>query len=207
MFLFHWHHVGFDPMVIFSVKHYVQGGLWGGLLVYIVLAIPIALLCIRQRRAMLDLIALTMPIPWALAKVGCLLHGCCNGRPCSVPWAIAFPEGSSSTQIGIPVHPSQIYEIIMMISLFVLFRLLSSKAWRGTMLFWFVSLYGIGRAVTDVFRGDSDRYVYIGPVTLTQLVCLVSATVSLIMLVYIKHWNGRCENHLTSEVMDANSFE
>jgi len=34
-FLFHAREVGFDPMVIFSVERYKQGGLWGGLPAYI----------------------------------------------------------------------------------------------------------------------------------------------------------------------------
>lgn len=192
-FLFHWHHVGFDPMVLFSAQHYLQGGLWGGLLAYMALVVPVALLCARRRRDVLDLAAMAIPIPWVLAKVGCLLNGCCNGRPSSVPWAIAFPEGCSSNVVGVPVHPCQVYEIVMMMSVLVVFRMLRSNVWRGTRLFWFVTLYGLGRAATDVFRGDVDRYVYVGPVTLTQLVCLASAAASLGMLVYMRHWNRRAE--------------
>ena len=176
-FLYHWQHVGLDPMVVFRAKDYIQGGLWGGLLAYLFLAVPIVWMLAKKRRAGLDLAAMTIPVPWALAKTGCLLHGCCNGRPCSLPWAITFPEGAMSTYIGRPVHPSQIYEIIMMLALFLLFRALNNEAWRGTLLFWFVSLYGIGRAATDVFRGDLERHAYIGPITLTQFVCLTSARV------------------------------
>lgn len=185
-FLFHWHRVGFDPGVIFRLEAYRQGGLWGGLIVYIVLAGALALLAFRKRRAVLDLTALALPIPWALGKVGCLLNGCCNGRPSSLPWAISFPEGCSSSHIGVPVHPSQVYEIVLMIVLFMLFRALNNSAWRGTLLFWFISLYGVGRAATDVFRGDIDRYIFLGPVTLTQLFCLVSAALSLTLLFYMK---------------------
>ncbi len=93
-FLYHLRKVGFDPMVIFSIKHYIQGGLWGGLLVYMPLAIPVTLLLARNRRAALDLVAVSVPIPWAMAKLGCLLNGCCYGKPCSLPWGIVFPENA-----------------------------------------------------------------------------------------------------------------
>ena len=87
----------FDLTVVFSLKHYIEvGGLWGGLLAYLLLAIPATLFLTRNRRAALDLIAVSVPIPWALAKVGCLLNGCCHGRPCSLPWAITFPEGAGT---------------------------------------------------------------------------------------------------------------
>jgi len=181
-FLYHARRFEFDPMVAFSARHYIQGGLWGGLLAYMLLAVPLILLLARNRRAGLDLVALSVPIPWAIAKLGCLLNGCCYGKPCSLPWGIAFPEGIEGTPAGVPLHPTQVYEIIIMALLVLVFRLLRSERWRGTMLLWFVGIYGIGRAATDVFRGDADRYIYIGPITLTQLICLTAAVVSIVAL-------------------------
>jgi phosphatidylglycerol:prolipoprotein diacylglycerol transferase len=180
--LYHLRTVGFDPMVVFSPKHYIQGGLWGGLLAYMALAIPVTLLLTRNRRAALDLVAVSVPIPWAMAKLGCLFNGCCYGKPCSLPWAIVFPKGIEGTPVGVPLHPTQIYEIIIMALLILVFRLLRSERWRGTMLLWFVGVYGLGRAATDIFRGDTDRYIYVGPITLTQLICTAAAAVSIGLL-------------------------
>ncbi|UCE47667.1 MAG: prolipoprotein diacylglyceryl transferase, partial [Phycisphaerales bacterium] len=110
-FLYHARQLDFDPMVVFSAKHYIQGGMWGGLLAYIPLAIAATLLLARDRKAGFDLVAVSVPIPWAIAKLGCLLNGCCHGKPCSLPWAITFPEAASTAPAGIPIHPTQIYEI------------------------------------------------------------------------------------------------
>lgn len=178
-FLYHARRLEFDPMVVFSARHYVQGGLWGGLLAYMLLAVPLALLLARNKRAGLDLVALCVPVPWAMAKLGCLLNGCCYGKPCSLPWGVVFPAGAGDTPAGIPLHPTQIYEIIIMALLVVAFRLLRDQRWRGTMLLWFVAIYGLGRAATDMFRGDADRYVYIGPITLTQLVCVTATFIAI----------------------------
>ncbi len=193
-FLFHAREVEFDPMVVFSMKHYMQGGLWGGLLAYMPLAIVATLLLAKNRRAALDLTAVTVPIPWAMTKVGCLLNGCCYGKPCSLPWGIVFPEGIEGTPAGIPLHPTQIYEIIIMALLVVVFRLLRHERWRGTMLLWFVGIYGIGRAVTDMFRGDADRYIYVGPVTLTQLICIAAAIVSISTLLLCRRRSASKES-------------
>ena len=181
-FLFYARHFGFDPTVIFSARHYIQGGLWGGLLAYMPLAIVATLLLAKNKRAGLDLVAVSVPIPWAMAKLGCLLNGCCHGKPCSLPWGIVFPEGAGNTPAGIPLHPTQIYEIIIMVLLVLVFGLLQSERWRGTMLLWFVGIYGLGRAATDMFRGDADRYIYVGPITLTQLICLAAAVFSIGLL-------------------------
>jgi len=71
-FLFHWKYVGFDPLVIFRYKDYVKGGMWGGMLAYITLAVPFIVSITRQKRAGLDLVGLALPMPWALGKIGCL---------------------------------------------------------------------------------------------------------------------------------------
>ncbi|MHC4167520.1 MAG: prolipoprotein diacylglyceryl transferase [Planctomycetota bacterium] len=197
-FLYHMRVVGFDLMVVFSMKHYVQGGLWGGLLAYIPLAIAAMLLLARNRKAGLDLVAVTVPIPWAMAKLGCLLNGCCHGKPCSLPWAIAFPEGASTAPAGVPIHPTQIYEVLIMGLLTLIFKLLRSERWRGTMLLWFVGIYGIGRAATDVFRGDADRYIYVGPITLTQLICVSAAVVSIGILLLSRRGPANKKNETAS---------
>ena len=196
-FLYHARQLEFDPMVVFSAKHYVQGGLWGGLLAYMLLAIPLTLLLARNRRAGLDLVALSVPIPWAMAKLGCLLNGCCYGKPSSLPWGIVFPEGIKGTPAGVPLHPTQIYEIIIMVLLVLVFKLLRSERWRGTMLLWFVGIYGFGRAATDMFRGDADRYVYVGPITLTQLICIAAAVVSIGILLLCRRGPAKEDSETT----------
>jgi hypothetical protein len=65
-----------------------------------------------RRPATLDLVALTIPIPWMAAKLGCFLNGCCHGRPCSLPWAVTFPPGARTAPPGVPIHPSQLYEVV-----------------------------------------------------------------------------------------------
>lgn len=138
----------------------------------------------------MDLAALVLPIPWAVSKIGCLLNGCCSGRPCSLPWAIIFPEGASAPHAGVPVHPTQIYEIALMVLLFILFQMLDRKVWRGTLMFWFVTVYGLGRAATDGFRGDVDRFIYVGPMTVTQGICILSAILSLVVIVVMRMNRG-----------------
>jgi phosphatidylglycerol:prolipoprotein diacylglycerol transferase len=175
-------HGDFNFRALFDSGHYVQGGLWGGLLAYFVLAVPAALLLARQRRAALDLVALSIPVPWVFVKLACLSHGCCYGQKCSMPWAITFPEWAAGAPAGIPLHPTQIYEIIVIVCIFVVLKILKYERWRGTMLLWFLALYGLGRAATELWRGDFDRHLYVGPLTLSQLICLIVAGVSIILL-------------------------
>ena len=175
-------HAQFDFRALFSTGHYMQGGLWGGLLAYFILAVPLVLVLAKHRWAALDLIALSIPIPWVFVKLGCLFHGDCYGKKCSLPWAITFPEGAAGAPAGIPLHPTQIYEILVVVCILVVFKILKYERWQGTMLLWFLILYGLGRAATEIFRGDFGHHLYVGPLTLSQLICLLAAGVSILLL-------------------------
>jgi phosphatidylglycerol---prolipoprotein diacylglyceryl transferase len=60
-----------------------------------------------------------------LGRIGCLLVGDDYGRPTSLPWGIAFPEGLPPTTV--PVHPTQLYEAaILAVLAWLLIR------WRRT---------------------------------------------------------------------------
>jgi phosphatidylglycerol:prolipoprotein diacylglycerol transferase len=174
-------HGQFGLWMLITIRHYMQGGLWGGLLAYFALAVPLAFVLAERKHAALDLVALSLPGPLILAKLGCLFNGCCYGRPSSLPWAITFPEGARGAPPGIPLHPTQIYELLVIVCIILVFKLLNNERWRGTMLLWFFIVYGLGRAATEFFRGDADR-MYVEPLTLSQIVCLVSAGTSILAL-------------------------
>ncbi len=179
-------HTQLDFKALFSINHYMQGGLWGGLLPYLCISMPLVLVLSKHRRAALDLIALSIPIPWIFTKLGCLFNGCCYGRECSLPWAITFPEGAAAAPPGIPLHPVEIYEILVVLCILAVFMILKRRWGSGTMLLWFLTLYGFVRAATEIWRGDADHHLYIGPLTLSQLICLVVAGVSILLLCL--HW-------------------
>jgi len=184
-------HGSVDVTALFQAEHYLQGGLWGGLLAYWAMAVPAVLLLAQDRRSALDLVGLSIPIPWIAAKLGCLLHGDCYGKPCSLPWAITFPEGARGAPAGIPLHPTQLYEVGIMLVILLVFARLKSDRWRGTRLLWFLLIYGFGRAATDFLRGDTESYLYPGLLTLTQLLCIIAGVVALLVLAFLRHGQGR----------------
>ena len=196
--LFDLRHSMLDLSALFTAEHWLRGGMWGGLLAYLALAVPAVLLLSRQRAAGLDLVALTTPIPWICAKLGCFLNGCCYGRPCSLPWAVVFPEGSRDAPAGVPLHPTQLYEVVLMLIILLVFSRLKSDRWQGARLLWFLVLYGFGRAATDFLRGDTKGHLYLGLLSLTQLLSAASAVAALLLLgLYLHGMN--CRARLSSE--------
>ena len=61
-----------------------------------------------------DVFAPGIALGHVTGRLGCLAAGCCYGRPADVPWAITFTSplaaANVGTPLGIPLHPTQIYE-------------------------------------------------------------------------------------------------
>jgi phosphatidylglycerol:prolipoprotein diacylglycerol transferase len=93
------------------------GGFAGGIL---------AGLWIMRRRHLPKLAVLAAATPalavgHAIGRIGCFLVGDDYGRPTSLPWGVAFPEGLPPTLV--PVHPTQLYEAAALVPLaWLLFR-------------------------------------------------------------------------------------
>ncbi len=62
----------------------------------------------------LDSIVLFLPIGFAIARVGCFFNWCCMGAITDLPWGVVVADFP-------PMHPTQIYLIIMNLVLFGVF--------------------------------------------------------------------------------------
>ena len=116
-----------------------------------------------------DAFALAITLGHAIGRIGCFLGGCCFGTECHLPWAVTYPEGSVAhmTQLmhdmipetaiaSLPVHPTQIYEIIFNLSLFGFFwKKRDSFKVRGSMFRLYLCMYGGFRLMEEFVRGDS----------------------------------------------------
>jgi phosphatidylglycerol:prolipoprotein diacylglycerol transferase len=75
----------------------------------------------RKRLPKMAVLAAATPglaIGHAIGRIGCFLVGDDYGRPTTLPWAVAFPEGLPPTTV--PVHPTQLYEAAALIPLALL---------------------------------------------------------------------------------------
>ena len=179
----------FHLLNYFDPGYYMQPGLWGGPLAYLAVATVGTLVLARDKRGVLDLIVLTLPLPMIVAKVACFVNGCCYGAPCSLPWAVTFPEGGEyyTAPPGVSRHPTQLYEIVVLGAIQVVLVVLDRKRWRGLLMAWFVMLYGIGRPLAEFFRAAEKRNVVIGPLTLSEAVCLTGALLAGVVLMIARH--------------------
>ncbi len=114
-------------------------------------------------RKILDLSALFLAFGYGFLRIGCFVNGCCWGRLSSVPWAVRYKAGSEMPYIGLPVHPVQLYDAFVGLSIGVLLLTLYRReetrqpSYRGALMPIFMVLSSVGRFVTEFFRGDSYR--------------------------------------------------
>jgi phosphatidylglycerol:prolipoprotein diacylglycerol transferase len=166
------------------------GVFYGGL----ILAVLVAFWYMRRAKLPVwptcDAFAPGIALGHAVGRFGCLLAGCCYGRPTSMPWGITFTDpfaaSNVGTPLGVPLHPTQIYEAgAELIILAIL--LLGERRGRGFAgrTFWlYMLLYGISRFVIEYFRGD-ERGLVFGLLSTSQFISVVIVPLSIGMLVYL----------------------
>ncbi|HJR49458.1 MAG TPA: prolipoprotein diacylglyceryl transferase [Gemmatimonadales bacterium] len=145
----------------------------------------------------MQLVAPALPAAYALGRIGCFLVNDDYGRPTDVAWAVKFPRGlppstaaSMEQLFGIPVaqgtdpsavlavHPTQIYEAILMLAAFMWLWTLRKS---GRPIGWIFGLYlviaGVERFLIEILRAKDDRFL--GPFTLAQLTSVILVAVGI----------------------------
>lgn len=125
-----------------------------------------------------DALAPGVAIGQSLGRLGCLAAGCCHGRPAEVPWAITFSDPYAARAVGtpldIPLHPTQLYESVAMLLVFLaLVWLAPRKRFDGQVFLAYVTLYAVGRFVIEFFRGDQRGTVLSGLLSTSQFVSVL----------------------------------
>ena len=164
---------------------------WRGGLVFYGGLIGASLACMIYTRVrkvplwkMADTIAPSIALGSAFGRLGCLLNGCCYGRPCDLPWAITFPPDSRAAPPGVPLHPVQVYDaslnFLCYLGLAWLFR---RKKFDGQVFAVYLIAYALLRSFAEMFRGDYPEHYLGGWATPAQLVSIGILAVGLGLLV------------------------
>lgn len=102
-----------------------------------------------------DVLAPSIALGYVFGRIGCLLNGCCYGRACDLPWAISYPVGNLNGAPTYPVHPTQIYDALLNLLLYVgLAWLYRRKKFDGQVFAAYLLSYAVTRSIVESFRGD-----------------------------------------------------
>ena len=146
------------------------------------------------------LVAPALAGAYALGRIGCFLVNDDYGRPTTLPWGMKFPQGMPPSTVAnlrdqfhvalpadldpstvLAVHPTQIYEAILMLAAFaVLWSLRGRDKGTGWLFGLYLVLAGTERFVIEVLRAKDDRFL--GPFTIAQLVSVILVGIGLTVM-------------------------
>ncbi len=175
----YWHYYMQHPREIFSYDLIQSGGtFFGGVLGAIALTIIYTRIAKIPLLALLDCYSAGLPLGHAIGRLGCFMAGCCYGKPTTVAWGVTFTNPAAAqlagTPLGVPLHPTQLYEAgAEFINFLILVWLGKRQRFTGQILGTYFLLYGIERGTIEFFRGDPGRtMMFHDTVSLMQIVSL-----------------------------------
>jgi phosphatidylglycerol:prolipoprotein diacylglycerol transferase len=139
-----------------------------------------------------DVFAPGIALGHVVGRLGCLMAGCCFGRPTSVPWAITFHDSlAAGPPLGVPLHPTQLYEAAAEALIFVVLLALErrGRSFAGRTFWAYMLLYAVSRFAIEFYRGD-DRGMIFGAVSTSQFVSLIVVPLAIVMLAILGRRDG-----------------
>ena len=188
-----------DPVEVFAVW---KGGLmfYGGLIFAILVFVGWCVMKKEKVFAMADLLATVIPLGHAFGRIGCFFYGCCYGSVSESAFAVCFPRFSPawheqvshrlidpSAVCSLPVLPTQLFEAVALLVLFVLLLLRYLRTIRpsaNNSTSFNTSFYLVGYAVIrfwlEYLRGDPRAEI--GPFSISQTISIGIFAAGLVIL-------------------------
>jgi len=187
-----WEDFSGDPLAMFKV--------WQGGLVFLggpIFALPFNYWYLKRHKMpvwkTMDSMIPGLVIAHAFGRMGCLMAGCCYGKPTGSGFGIKLYSDLVDVQIrGINLHPTQIYESFSLLVLFTgMLWVHRNKRFDGQVILTYFMAYPVIRSVVEIFRGDLIRgFVIEGWVSTGQFISVlifIGASVTLALrLKYLK---------------------
>jgi phosphatidylglycerol:prolipoprotein diacylglycerol transferase len=134
---------------------------------------------------MADVLAPGIILAQAIGRVGCTLNGCCYGKPTDLPWAIVYVNQNTNGPIGVPVHPTQIYEIIFNLIVFGILLLLRRRLKvDGSLFLVYLIAYSIWRLGIDFIRDGTPFLFGLHQAQVISIIVLIITVTLLVIRTY-----------------------
>ena len=166
---------------------------WGGLIGGIVAVLLVAHGKKLNLPRIMDVGGICIAAAYSVGRSGCWAVGDDYGKPWfGSRFAVMFPEGAPPStaaimanefgaasmippgtppQAVIPVHPTQIYEVVLGFVMFaILWRMRDHKHAEGWLFGAYCVLAGVERFIIEFFRAKDDRFF--GPFTAAQMIAV-----------------------------------
>jgi phosphatidylglycerol:prolipoprotein diacylglycerol transferase len=183
----HWSEYRLEPRRIWR-RSEGGGALQGGLLLAVLVSAPLLAVLRVPHGAFWDSATFGL-LTWLIfGRLGCLLHGCCCGRPSEAPIALCLPDHRG---VWCRRIPTQILEacwaaVLLLFAVGIRGRL----PFPGALFLSALAAYGVGRSALQPARAAQER---LGGINLQQ--ALSAALVGLSLTGLLALWVVRGPSH------------
>jgi hypothetical protein len=129
-------------------------------------------------------------------RIGCLMVGCCHGRPHH--WGVCYRHehaeaGFTPYYVGVRLFPIQLVESLWVLGIVIVGSafVLNSRP-PGEALAWYVITYDLGRFCFEFLRGDPERPYYLGfsqPQWISLILMLAVVLAEIIGVLPFHNWH------------------
>ena len=149
-----------------------------------------------------DAFAPAIALGHVTGRLGCFAAGCCYGKPANVPWAVVFTNPTAAanvgTPLGIPLHPTQLYEsgaeLLILVALLATER--RGRPFPGRTFWLYMILYGVSRYIIEFYRGDPRGEMF--GMSTSQFISAVLAPLSVVMLIWLSRQGPEAPREMSS---------
>jgi phosphatidylglycerol:prolipoprotein diacylglycerol transferase len=133
-----------------------------------------------------DLIAPGIILAQAIGRIGCTFNGCCYGLESNSCLAVIYTNPHTYAPVGIPVLPTQIFEIFFDLALFGLLFFLKGKIKpEGSLFMVYFAFYGAWRFGIEFIR---DGTPFIFGMHQAQFIGLVVMLITIPQIIWKTRW-------------------
>ena len=136
--------------------------------------------------ALMDLVAVSVPIGYIFGRIGNFLNQELVGRATDVPWGIYVGDTLR--------HPSQLYEAFFegFVLFVILFLYRKHKKFDGELMVLYGFLYGLFRFVLEFFRAPDIQLGFIccGWMTMGQILSLAMMIAAVVLYIILRRRSG-----------------
>ena len=177
-----------NPGEIFSMATLQAGGVFYGGLIF---ALITGWIFVRRwslpPAKTLDCLAPGVALGQAIGRLGCFAAGCCWGKACDRAWAVTFTDPNAHAMVGVPLgvplHPTQIYEAVAGVVLFAFLYWMAVRAHTaGAVIGWYLVLSAAARFAIEFFREHQQPKPFDGLLSTQQWISIALVGLGAVVL-------------------------
>jgi len=196
MILTDWGYYAENPGQIFSWATLEAGGVfYGGFLAATFFAVWYIRVYKLPLWKVFDVYAPAIALGQSVGRLGCFAAGCDYGTRTTshlgVIFTSAYSHALTGVPLGVPIHPTQVYESLATLAIFgILLWRYPKKRRDGEIFVLYLTLYAVARFFLEFLRGDEDRgFVFNHLLSTSQFIAILALATAGVLAV--SFWSRR----------------